>query len=516
MEFIRNDVHTSLLKALKYSQVTIDEDFNISDSKSDIEKIISKEGMVLVDELICQDNKVKLIGEVRFKILYKASAAKHGMEVFQGSISFEDVVNVDNASRSDYSECRCKLEDLSVSVINSRKINVRGLLGNAISVYESSVCNVAVGLENADGVECQYIRPVITESVISKHDVAKIREEISIPQNKPNIDEIIWASVDTRNMEIKPLTDKLALRGEVEIFVMYRGGEEHLPVQNLYCVRNISMEVECQGADEEMILDADFALGKGDVVIKADEDGEDRVLGVDYNLDMNLKLYQDKEINMLSDMYSPQLEFNREQKNFAYENLILRNQAKLKINYRKNIPAEDGRIMQICHIYGNTFVENTETTPEGVIIEGIVKVNILYVSQGEEPLSCIEENIPYQYMVEAGKLSKEASIRVVPCLDQLSANLISGDEIEIKGQVCLGISIFKQVEIKVMEDVAVNEIDYEKKAAVPGIVGYVVNPGDTLWSIARKYYATTESIKDINNLETDEVYPGDRLIIVKA
>ena len=51
---------------------------------------------------------------------------------------------------------------------------------------------------------------------------------------------------------------------------------------------------------------------------------------------------------------------------------------------------------------------------------------------------------------------------------------------------------------------------------MPGIVAYVAKKDDTIWSVARKYYATTESIRTINNLESDYINEGDRLIIVKS
>ena len=67
-----------------------------------------------------------------------------------------------------------------------------------------------------------------------------------------------------------------------------------------------------------------------------------------------------------------------------------------------------------------------------------------------------------------------------------------------------------------MTDMQVLPIDEAKKAAQPGIVGYVVQKGDNIWSIAKKYYASIEEIRQLNNLETDELSEGERLLIVKS
>lgn len=516
MDFCRKDIHTSILKASKYSQLTIDEDFNIPDSKDDIDKVIAKDGYVVVDEVISEENRIRVIGEVYFKILYKTVSEKADIEFFEGSIPFEDQVNADGISRSNSADSQCRLEDLTVSVINSRKIEVRGLLGNAVSVYEELKINAATDLENGQGIECQYKKIISTDTVISKRDVCKIKEEIDIPQNKPNIKCIMWSSVELRNIETKPLDNKLSIRGEIEIFVVYKGQEEHLPAQYLFSVRTISREIECQGAKEGMISEVDAFLGKGDVCIRADGDGEDRIIGVEYNMDMNIKMYEEQEINILHDMFSPQVEIIPETSEFCYENLLIRNQAKAKISQRKRLTGSQGKLLQICHVYGSVDVDDIDMKESKIHISGVVKTCVLYISSGEDPMNCMELDIPFEYSVDSVPLSKEDSARIIPSLDQLSAVMLSSEEIEIKAQVNLGISVFSRSKTEVITDMKIVDIDYEKKASMPGIVGYIVKKGDTLWSIARKYYATTESIRTINNLDSDNLKEGDRLVIVKS
>ncbi len=56
----------------------------------------------------------------------------------------------------------------------------------------------------------------------------------------------------------------------------------------------------------------------------------------------------------------------------------------------------------------------------------------------------------------------------------------------------------------------------EKVQALPGIVGYIVNDGDTLWDIARQYYTTVQDIMETNELASEEIRTGDRLLIIKT
>lgn len=65
-----------------------------------------------------------------------------------------------------------------------------------------------------------------------------------------------------------------------------------------------------------------------------------------------------------------------------------------------------------------------------------------------------------------------------------------------------------------MVDMKEEPLDYEAIQKIPGIIGYIVKEGDSLWSIAKNYFTTIESIREQNE-DVEEVNPGDRLLIVK-
>ena len=438
------------------------------------------------------------------------------MEVYENEIPFEDTVNIDEVNRASQLEVRCMLEDLSAGIINSRKLEVRGLIENQISVYENSYVNCATDLENGNGIECQHTDINISEIKIQKRDVFKIREEIEIAQNKPNINEILWSNVALRNVETKAMEDKLSIRGEVEIFVIYKGDEERTPAQYIFSVRTLEEEIECAGATEDMIACIELSLGKGDISIKQDADGENRIIAVDYNVDMNIKMYEDTEVSILSDMYSPQVEIEPETEHFLYENLIMKNTALHKVTDRYKVDNEDGKLLQICHIYGDVFLDDVKENETSINILGTIKAYMLYIPSSDSPMECMEVDIPFEHSIDTMELSEDFNVKVVPKLTQLGATMLNSEEVEIKACVGLDIMIFETKEVDVITDMTISPIDYERKAAMPGIAGYVVKKGDTIWSIARKYYATTESIKNINELSEDDIKEGDRLIIVKG
>ena len=260
-----------------------------------------------------------------------------------------------------------------------------------------------------------------------------------------------------------------------------------------------------------------MTLGKGDVSVRPDADGEPRVILMEYNLDIKIKGFADESLTLISDMYSPDAELSMMTEECSYENLLMKNSAKTKVTGKERLRGSNAKIMQVCSVEGDVEPDNVVTDKESITVSGIVKAVILYVSADDDnPFAAWNTEIPFEYTVNTVPVSENDSIRIIPSLEHISVQLLGIDEVEIKATVNLNITIFARGKINTISDIEVLPIDSAKKAAMPEIVGYIVKPEDNLWSIARKYYSTTDSIKALNNLESDEVMAGDKLIIVKS
>ena len=72
------------------------------------------------------------------------------------------------------------------------------------------------------------------------------------------------------------------------------------------------------------------------------------------------------------------------------------------------------------------------------------------------------------------------------------------------------------MEENIISEISLKDLDPEKLKDLPGIVGYIVKEGDTLWQIGKKYYVSIQQLKELNELNTPEVKAGDKLLIVKT
>ena len=266
-----------------------------------------------------------------------------------------------------------------------------------------------------------------------------------------------------------------------------------------------------------MVPDVDVLLAHSELKIRTDSDGEERVLAVEAMLELEIRIYEEEEVSLLLDVYAPAKELRVVCKPAKLECLLVKNFSKCRVGERLKTSENQGKILQICHSDGMVKVDNTHIMENGIEIEGIVTVKILYIiSDDEMPFYSMDAMIPFSHIVEAQGIGKECIYHLHTDLEQLSTTMIDSDEIEVKIVLNLNALVMKQRERPLIYEIEEQELDREKLQSMPGIVGYQVQPQDTMWDIAKKFYTTTEEIIRLNHLESEELHPFDTLILVKS
>ena len=241
-----------------------------------------------------------------------------------------------------------------------------------------------------------------------------------------------------------------------------------------------------------------------------------RVVGVEAVLAAEMNIYQEETLKLLQDVYSPKTTLMPERKEISLDNLVLKNQSRCPIREKVHLGGEGVRMLQICHTRATVKIDQTEVTEEGILVEGVVYLGILYIAADDrKPVNSAKAAVPFSYTVEAENIGQGDSYDIFPGLEQLNATMTDNDEIEVKMIISLDASVFKSEKIQVVTQVREEPLDFEKIEAMPGMTGHVVEAGDSIWTLAKKYYASPEDIREVNGLSGDELPVGQPILIMK-
>ena len=512
MEFMTREIQTNQMGKNIVDQFVLDEDYNVPDSKRDVERLIVSEGKVKLEEVKQVESYIRVRGKLEFQILYVGEGFEPSLCCLEGIIPFEEMVYAED-SNGTYEVKNTRVE-MQTTMIHSRKLRIKAMVELELESEKQSMEEIPTD------VECQIplykkTRPLdLLKLHTSKRDTYRIKEEITLPGTKETIGNMLWTDVANRKMDTKLSVDELQVMGELLVFCFYESPEGKIDwIEQVVPYQGC---VECYGADGSMYHQVQVNLEDVTVDVRMDEDGEVRVIGIEGTLKLSIAIYEEEQLEVLEDVYSLEKQCKLEKKEVCYEQLILQNHSKCKVTERLSLPELKNNILQICHSSGNVQVDHVEITDQGIVVEGALHIGFLYIKASDEiPFDTWQGVVPFSYLIECKDVSADMQYHISSILEQLSVGLLGGDEVEVKAVLAFHCFFRKAVKAEMIADMKLEPIDMNELEKRPGVIGYIVKDGDDLWSLAKRYNTTMDGIREVNELSDNKLKVGDRILIFK-
>lgn len=515
MELTKKSIKMNCINNEATTQVTLDDDIILNDTKPDIDRIINERGTVLIDEVRPNKGKVLISGNLTFDILYfnDENRSIHNMT---GSIPFKEFINMDNIEELDDIRLQWEIDDLAIRIVNSRKISIRAIINFILKTALCSELDVITDVTSNNNIYTSKEDISFINLLINKKDSMRIKEEIALEKNKPDIMEILWKNVNIRNTEVRPTSDVLKIKGEMEVFILYKGESDELVTEWQESVIPYSAEVEIAGIDENVIPIINLKSISNIVDARPDQNGEIRLVQIDYLAELEIKIYNEEQTRIVNDIYSTSTNIIPKYENAEYEELLVNNSVRSKFDgVVKHNNSEFGILQFIC-AKGEPKIDDIISEDGMLRIEGAIISQIMYITKDDlHPACTIKAEIPFVINVEAEGEQKDMIIDASATVDQIYATVIDEEHIGIRGNINANIFIRKRKSVNMITGVTQEDYNIEELSKISGITGYVVQKDDTLWDIAKKYHSSVDNIKRINNIQGDSIKSGDRIIIMK-
>ena len=515
LELEKQNLRRNRLKSQTGTQVTLDDDFIVPDTMSDMAEVILDSGIIQLEPVKVQRERITVRGKLDFHVLYRKEEG--GLQALGGSIPFEEAINVPDLDEKDYVSVSWQLEDLNTEMIHSRKLGIKAIVtleAKAESLYDTEAAVDVRGED--DEIHLQVRRERIPAAAIAlrRKDTYRLKQDITLPGSKPVIERMLWTEMKLAGCQAKPLDGQIHLEGTLMVFALYEGGESGM-VQWVEESIPFSGEVEMQGAAADMIPVIGLKLIHRDLEEKPDYDGEMRELSVDAVIELDVRLYEEQELELLQDLYATNREIVLDTGEAVFDQILTRNFGKCRVAEKVEMET-DPRVLQICHSSGSVKLDGVEIRENALVVDGVLEVKLLYLTDEDaRPVQAETRLVPFHYEAEAPGITEDSIWYLEPGLEQLTAVMAGGGQAELRGVITLDLFVLQPETRQIILQAQVHPVDTEKMKAMPGIVGYLVQPGDSLWDVAKRFHTTEKSILEANELPGDAIKAGDCLILVK-
>ncbi len=515
MELKKNLIHRSYKKCEAKTQITIGDDYSVPDGKPDIASILQKKAELIVEEVHTEKGKVRLRGNLKMWVLYLAERSSQMAGCFTMEFPFDEILYMEGAATGDNLKIDWNIEELRVHVVHPGKLSVRALVSIYGDVMSTENHLIAESPMEQPGIYAKTGKITVAEPVPERRDSYRIRDEINLPVNKPNVQTVLWKDMQLRGLEVRIQEERLALKGEVLVLIVYQGEEDQASLQWLEQTVPFHGTLDVNGLTPEMFGFIETDISHQEIELKPDYDGEMRMFQLEMLLDVHMHIYEEQTLSVLRDAYGTKQKLDLKSEEIVCEKLRMCNQTKCRVSAQERLE-DDLKILQILGHQAQLQNKRCRLTEEGLLCEGTMEVQILYVTANDShPFGTANVSAPYSQLIEVPEIQKEDLWKVSERIDQISVTMPEGNLLEVRGNLQFYACIMEQCHMNNVVDITAEAYDMEAYKKAPGMTIHFVQPGETMWDVAKKNRTTVEEIRKMNEMSADEISPGQKLLLVK-
>lgn len=515
LELVKDVLNFEQAAAEGQGQTMVDREIIVPDIKPDIDRVLSVEGKVNITGKNIEQDRLAVEGMVNFTVLYAAEGEPQPVYSMNQGTNFSHFIDVPGAAPGMKPEIKCDIEHIEVNKLNGRKLNLRCVLGMEARITDSVPVDAVKEVEGIYDIQLLRDTVCIDENVGEQSAQAIVKGSVEIPQDLPPAADIVKCSAYVHKKEETVDDGKVMIAGSVLVPVLYSSSGDEPDVFRLTDDIVFAHSMDMPGVTPDMACRAEYTIDDIYTELKADDEGNNRHIDVEIAVGIKVKVSHRSEAPVVIDAYAPSVRLEPEIRNVTTNVLFGENGSQVIIKEPLSIPEGTPEIEKVYELACKPSVTECRIEDDRVLIEGIAGCDVIYLSSGETRAAySFSEEIPFKTAVPMTGCRPHMKPEVFLDIDSFNCAVLTKKEVEVKIALDCFVKVFEQMNKNFI--IKLDQVEGEVPGHKASITIYVVQPQDTLWMIAKRYYTTVEDIVKINDIEEPEkIVPGMKLIIPK-
>lgn len=495
-----------------FQDIVIKEEYVIPDTLPDVSDVLMLDAKPVVVNKEVMNGKVLVEFEVDFNMLYM-NKEEDNTEAY--AVNYTTRINTNVESKEATGDMSCdadiNIEHIQCLIVNERKICIQGVANVGCNIMKKNTFEIVKEVESNENI--QFLKePMVIDKVVGNFDGEMIgKTQMKIDMDKPEIGKIIKYFVTLGKKDVKLYDGGIHLECVANVQVLYKGKNS----KDVICISEnipITKELEVEKIKSNMEHNTDFSVHPFEYDIKEDDMGENRILDIEFLVNTSTHVMTKDEVEMIEDAYCPSKLIKMEKEEFDMNIIQGNEQTELLVKGDIEIPEDMAKPIKVIMATGDVNITDKKLLEDKIMVEGVLKTDVLYATgDDKEYVACVSDEIPFTTAMEinGAKIDMQGMCKL--SLEMLEASVEAGN-ICVRAIVKGYGNVSYTVKQKFLVEMAPIEGEMpEKKASV---TIYVVQDGDNLWKICKKYYSTKEEIMQINEIDDEkDIKPMDKLII---
>jgi hypothetical protein len=343
---------------------------------------------------------------------------------------------------------------------------------------------VVIGGEEALALQTLKKRVKLVHTVGQNTGEVFVKEKVKVGDEDRPIKKVIKKEVKVVPEEVKLSENKVIVQGKVQCRILYVSEENE--VKSLDATLNYANFIDVPGTLSYMKANTYEDVINVDVTVTQDEKGENRLVDVEVTLKVRVEVLEEEEREIPVDAYGIEKYVEPLKENIKVLGDIKSFSSQFMVKTEVELPSV---VRKVLEIFALPIVSDYALDGDKLILEGILNYTLLYVSE-DGGIKGYRDEYPFRTFVEIDSLK----------------------ELEFKFAIDSCVEVLTEKEMTLIYDL--KEIEMPRGEEVRhSIIIYMVQKGESLWDIAKRYRVNVEDLITANDLKEDKVFEGEKLII---
>ncbi len=487
----------------KTDAAIIEEDFVVPDIKPDILNTISTSGTVCTYKKEIMDGKIKIEGSINAYVIYIADDDESQIRSMNTSLDFSQTLDFKDLKVGMTVQSNIGIKSIECRVLNGRKINVRAILDIDLKAYSNEELEFMKEIQDIPDIQLLQENFTIN-SLLGIGNTKVYAKDTVVIDNIDELAEIMKVNVEIQNQETKISYNKILIKAEQAIKIMY------LTTDNRVCTKKAIIPImgfiDMQDVTDESICNVKYEIKN--ILIKPNSI-EEHSIYVEIENEVTAAVYQNKELNIIQDLYSPSTNLTYKQK--IIKTMSQKNTIKDICPIRESQAIPEIGSSKIYDVDIKPYITNQTIISDRISYKGEIELKFIYGMENSIKLEAKTIIVPFEYNVNTPGITNNSKIDTQLEIGMQDFVIMPDQNIDIKIDVQFIVDTFKNEEISVIQEINTNENRENERYSV---IIYFIKPGDTLWKIAKRFRSTVEAISTLNGIENENnLQIGEQLFI---
>lgn len=231
------------------------------------------------------------------------------------------------------------------------------------------------------------------EELRGKEDTqALVETEVYLNPSKADLGKVLWTDGVVEVLSTKVIRDRLVVSGVVKFKVVYKSQEEENNIYTIDANADFREEIEIQGITEDM-----SATVSSNIEYIEEEILDERKLSLKALVSIEGKVEEVNSIEIIKDISEKQ-NLQTLKETIKYKEIYGRETSYAIVKEAFEIGEEKSAIEEILKMSIQAYEQEATVVEDRIIVSGMVNARLVYY--GENKISTVEEEIPFNHFLE--------------------------------------------------------------------------------------------------------------------